>query len=59
MDLSKMCSVNDECADVYYENISALPERIREKVSLDMLHEIFAAMVVPAIQRARDRDKGN
>lgn len=58
MDLSKKRSVIDECADVYYENVKALPDDVRSKLSIYQLKEIFDAMVKPAIQAARDRDRG-
>ena len=51
-------NVKQECADVYYDNLKLLPERIKKVLSVDALAEIFRIMVVPAIDKARAIDRG-
>lgn len=51
-------SVPDECANVYYDNYDKLPESLRDKISLHMLREIFDKMVIPAIDKARNIERG-
>ena len=51
-------SVIDEAADKFYQSFNALPDRIRKKLSCDMLHNIFKHMVIPAIDEARSLDRG-
>lgn len=48
-----------KAADIYYGNYSKLSKDLRNKISLHMLHEIFALMVVPAIEEARNFDRSS
>lgn len=50
-------NVKQECADEYYAHMKDLPERLRKKISCDMLAEIFRNMVVPAIDKVRALDR--
>jgi hypothetical protein len=50
-------NVKQEAADTYYEAFETLPDRIKKRLSLDMLAEVFHVMVVPAIDEVRRLDR--
>jgi hypothetical protein len=50
-------NVKQECADVYYAYFDSLPDRLKKKLSVEMLAEIFRTMVVPTIDKARALDR--
>jgi len=41
-------------ADAYYARVSALAPKIKKRVSLEMLREIFDRMVVPAVREIHE-----
>lgn len=42
--------IGKSLADAYYAGFAEMPPRIKQRVSLEMLREIFNRMVVPAIR---------
>ena len=51
-------NVKQEAADVYYKSFGELPDRVKKRVSAEMLSEVFRCMVVPAIDEVRRLDRG-
>lgn len=52
-------NVISECADVYYSNLMNVPGDLRQSLSCYQLREIFEHMVKPAIDKARNLDRGH
>ena len=49
--------VIEEAGKEYYSNFNMLPAALKEKLSCEMLDNIFKKMVIPAVEKARSLDR--